>query len=165
MNLQEVLLDFSQVRDDDLAANGEQAYRENYLNRGKFGVHTCHDGGEVIFHEDRFGHAFFDKPNRWSLTKSRDIPDESRLERMRWIGALIRGEVANSECWEVPSPTGRRRAPNRLYIIWEEKYVVWLEPRQNGGWKFSTAYVKTRGTIRDYCRGGGKIWAKKPPRD
>ena len=85
---------------------------------------------------------------------------------LRWIAPLIRGEVPGSECWEVPSPTGRRRPPNRLYIIWDERYVVWLEPREKVGWKFSSAYEKTSGTIRDYCRGGGKIWTgKKAPRD
>jgi hypothetical protein len=161
MNLQELLIDFSEVPSNELEDKGRAAYREHYLNRGKFGIFNCHDGAAVVFHEDRFDHAFYDKPDRWSLTKSRDMPEESRLERMRWIGPLIRGEVPASECWEVPSPTGRRRPPNRLYVIWEEQYIVWLEPRENGGWKFSSAYVVTRGSIRDYCRGGGKVWPVK----
>jgi hypothetical protein len=143
------------------AAKGRAAYREHYLNQGKFGIFNCHDGATAVFHEDRFDHAFYDKPDRWSLNKSLDMPDESRLERVRWIGPLIRGDVPDSECWEVPSPTGRRRPPNRLYIAWAEKYVVWLEPRQVGGWKFASPYVVTRGAIRDYCRGGGKVWPIK----
>lgn len=166
MNLQELLIDFSTVSDEELAASGYAAYKLHYLQNEKFGILNGHDGASVVFHEDRFGHAFYDKPDKWSLTKSRELPDESRLERMRWIGPLIRGEVPGSECWEVPSPTGRRRPPNRLYVIWDEKYVVWLEPRQNGGWKFSSAYVVNRGAVRDYFRGGGKIWSgKKVPRD
>ncbi len=159
MDLQALLLDFSSVADENLAAEGAAAYATHYLNKGKFGIHVCHDGDEVVFHGDRFNHGFYDKPDRWSLTKSTDLPDESRLERMRWIGPLLRGEVEGSECWHVPSPAGRRRPPNRLYIIWREAYVLWLEPRQAGGWKFSSAYVKRRGKIRDYCYGGSRIWA------
>ncbi len=166
MNLQELLIDFSAVPDEELAARGYAAYKKHYLQQEKFGIFNAHDGTAVVFHEDRFNHAFYDKPDKWSLTKSHELPDESRLERIPWIGPLIRGEVPGAECWEVPSPTGRRRPPNRLYVIWEEKYVTWLEPRQNGGWKFSSAYVVTHGSIRDYCRGGGKIWPeKKVPRD
>jgi hypothetical protein len=171
MNLDELIMDFSAVPDAELETKGRDAYKLHYLNQEKFGVHTCHDGEEVIFHEDQFGHAFFDKPDKWSLTKSQDLPDEMRLARMRWIGPLIRGEVAGSECWHVPSPTGRRRPPNRLYIAWNQIYVVWLEPKQLGGWKFSSAYdVVSAKYIREkYCRGGGKIWPVKPakvvPRD
>lgn len=166
MNPQAEMLDFSQVEDEDLAAKGREAYRNLYLNKGKVGVHLSHDQEDVVFHEDRFDHAFYAKRDKWSLAKDRSMPDESRLERMPWIGPLIAGAIEGSEAWEVPSPTGRRRPPNRLYILWDEKYVVWLEPRCEGGWKFSSAYVKTRGQIRDHCRGGTKIWEKrKVPRD
>jgi len=171
VDLNAIILDFSAVPDEELDPQGQAAYRFHYLNRGKYGIHTSHDGEEVIFHEDQFGHAFFDKPDKKSLIKRRDLPDERRLERMRWIGPLIRGEVAGSECWHVPSPTGRRRPPNRLYIAWNQLYVVWLEPRQLGGWKFSSAYdvVSARYIREKYCRGGGKIWPVKPakvvPRD
>jgi hypothetical protein len=166
MNLRELLIDLSAVTDAELEKKGRELYRTYCLDNDRFGVRLCHDGQKAIFHATRFSHAFYDKPSRWSYVKSRDLPDESRLERVRWIGEVVGGKAPDSECWEVPGPDGRRRPPNRLYLVWPENYVVWLEPRTEGGWKFSTAYVKTTGRIRDYCRGGSKVWAyKETPRD
>lgn len=70
MNLQELLIDFSAVPDAELAAKGYAAYKQHYLQQEKFGILNAHDGAVVVFHEDRFRHAFYDKPDKWSLTKS-----------------------------------------------------------------------------------------------
>src|SRR6266702_4615550 len=116
--LHELLIDLSTVSDEQLDAKGRELYREYCLDNDKFGIRTCHDGQKVVFHADRFSHAFYDKPDRWSYVKSKDLPDESRLERIRWITEVIAGNVPGSECWQVPGPGGRRRPPNRVYLVW-----------------------------------------------
>ena len=83
------------------------------------------------------------------------------IERMRWIGRLIAGEIYGSACFEVPSPTGRLRPPNRLYVVFETPFVVWLEPRRDGGWKLRTAYPTSIEEIRKYTRGGRTVWKGK----
>ena len=158
MALAEILVDLSAVPDAELADTGKQLYAENYLNKGRVGEYLCHDQAIVLFHEERFGHAFYDKFDRWCYRKRTDVPSRERIERIRWIGEIIKGNVIGSECWEVLGPDGREPR-NRLYIVWKELYVVWLEPRTAGGWRFSSAYVKQGGDIRKYCRKGNKIWS------
>lgn len=123
-----------------------------------------HDGQLVIFHKDRFDHAFYTSKDRARRPYDKDVVDMKRVIRARWIHALITGGVANSECWECPSKeTGRREPPDRLYIIWDEGYVIWLHPRSEGGWRFSTAYCAPIAEIKKYCQGGKKIWKKNAP--
>ena len=157
MKLQDLIIDFDSVPDDQLEEKGRKAYREHCLNRGRFGVHQCHDRQEVMFHEDRFRHAVYESTAPGQETRH-DTPDRIRLKRMRWIGEVVRGNVPGSECWEVLSRLGKGTAWKRLYIVWHERYVVWLEPKGENRWWFSSAYVRNAGLIREYCRDGTKIW-------
>jgi hypothetical protein len=72
---------------------------------------------------------------------------------------MIAGNVADSECWHIPQEDG---STQRLYASFTKGYVVWLEPRDNGGWTFSTAYNVEREKIRVYVkiRGTKKIWCR-----
>jgi len=159
MNLNEYLLSFSGKNAAEAEKLGIGIYRQYYLDNGKaFGVRKNHADEVVMFFEDRFEHAFWTSSNRARYPDKKDVIALDRLERIQWIYLVISGRVPGVECWHVPSITGRRRPPNCLYIVWEEGYVVWLEPRNNGGWRFSSAYVTGRADIRRYCFGGGKVW-------
>jgi hypothetical protein len=70
----------------------------------------------------------------------------------------VNGRVPGSACFEVPSPTGRYRPPNRVYAIFETPYVVWLEPRKDSGWKFKSAYPLSIEDIRKYTSRGRTVW-------
>ena len=50
---------------------------------------------------------------------------------------------------------------SRLYVLLSESYVIWLEPRRSGGWKFSTAYKARLKNIQRYCSFGKRIWVQK----
>ena len=161
MDLGGLLLDLGGMGDDDIEALARDWYDRLYVTSGQCGFHTCHDGEEVVFWRDRFEHAFFTSSNWARYPDRKDRLARDRIERIRWIGEVIAGRVPGSACWEVPSPTGRRRPPNRLYLVSSERYVVWLEPRMRGGWKFSSAYVAQPRQLRNYCAGGRRIWVWK----
>jgi hypothetical protein len=64
----------------------------------------------------------------------------------------------NTQCWEFGPGYGKDAKAKRLCIASAELFVVWLEERKNGGWKFSTAYVARGAQATDYKRGGGLVW-------
>lgn len=161
MDLQALLLDLGGKGDGEIEATGREWYERLYITRGNCGFHECHDGEEVVFWRDRFEHAFFTSSNWARYPDRKDKLAVDRIARIRWIGEVIAGNVPKSACWEVPSPTGRRRPPNRLYVVSNECYVVWLEPRMRGGWKFSSAYAPQPRRLREYCAGGRRIWVWK----
>ncbi len=157
VELQALLEDVSGLAEEQLKERGFRLYRELYLNRGRFGVHQAHDAQTLLFHEDRFDHGFRTSSDRLVAPERKDLLDPGRIARIRWIGPVVRGEVAGTACFEVPSPTGRSMPPNRLYVLYAEFYVVWLEPRTRGGWKFSSAYPATREQVNWYQRGGRTV--------
>jgi hypothetical protein len=162
MDLSSLLLCLDGLTDSQIEAVAREWYAKLYITTSRgFGVLKSHDGDEVIFWRDRFEHAFFTTSDRIGHPDRKDVVARERIERIRWIRGVVAGNVAESACWEVPSPTGRRRPPNRLYIVSSEIYVVWLEPRISGGWKFSSAYTATAQNVRRYCQGGKKIWQHK----
>ena len=119
-----------------------------------------HDGERVIFHENRFDHAFFTSTRIEQYPDLKDRLDDSRVARLRWIGEVIAGRVPQSACWEVIGRHGRPGIPNRLYVVYSH-YVVWLEPRDADKavpWKFSTAYQANPKYIRDKTKGGTCLW-------
>ena len=78
------------------------------------------------------------------------------VERIAWIGPILRGEVADTQSWESIPGTDPRK--NRLCIASSELYVVWLEPLRSGSWKFSTAYVARAAQATEYKRGKRCVW-------
>lgn len=160
-----LLIDLSGLDDNEAELATLDKYAALYLDKGRapkrLGVRTTHDGEEVLFYEDRFPHAF-------SATVSwctKGAFDRTRGERVAWIGPVIAGEIDGTECWTVPPKNGGRRGPrrrpDRLYVVSSTGYVVWLSPRDEGGWKFSSAYVAGHGDIRRYHSYGRRIWARK----
>jgi hypothetical protein len=152
----------------NVAAIEEKArvlYVELYLNKGRVGVHATHDGEDLIFHHDAFDHAFFTSSDWRCFPERKDVLRVGSIERIHWIGELVRGNIPGSACFEVPSPTGRYRPPNRVYVIFETPdkipFVVWLEPRKNGGWKFKTAYPVVGSQVHACTKGGRTVWRWK----
>lgn len=167
MDLDALLLDLGGLSDAEIETIGRKEYERLYIGKGKFGIYSLHDGAEAIFWRDRFDHAFWTSPNRARDPYSKTKLSIERIARIQWIAATINGSAPGTECWHVPGDGGRRHPPNRLYIVWAKSYVVWFEPRDTGGWKFSSAYTASTTEIRRrYCFGGGKVWTwKEAPRD
>jgi len=173
-NLASLLLDLSGLSDEEAEEVTYQEYIKLYTDQkthgGRIGLRKTHDGEEVIFFEDRFGHAFFTSAQKTSRQYAKDEFQRNRASRVRWIGPIIQGDIGDTECWRI-FPHQRYHSntnmPSRLYILWDEKYLVWLEPRKSGSWWFSSAYVAERGKnyISDITRNGICFWRNKIPRD
>jgi hypothetical protein len=153
-NLDDLLVDLSSVDESQLEDYARNLYRELYITSGKYGIHKCHDGQEVKFWDNRFDHAFF-TPKNWHYTTEKQVLDKRRVERLRWIGALISGDVPNSACWLVT-----QNLVKRLYTIAPKGYLVWLELHREGFWTFSTSYTADSGEIHRKTRGQKRIWKK-----
>jgi hypothetical protein len=145
----------------EIEALGRQLYARQFLNYGHYGIHTTHDGDTLIFHKSQFDHAFFTTSDKICHPERKDVVRRASIERILWIQRLVSGKVPGSACFEVPSPTGRRRPPNRLYAVYTRPFVVWLEPRKDSGWKFSSAYPLSIEEIRKYSIGGRTVWKWK----
>jgi hypothetical protein len=148
--LDDLLISLAATLDDDLLAFAFRIYRDELVH----GTILDHEGVRVSFHEDRFGHAFFEKKlderGNEMLIKSRDIPSRPRIERIRWIAAMVSGRTPGTECW--------MKFGRRAYVYWSNPYIVWVTPKRDGGWKFSTAYPTNAKYIRETVRGGGMVW-------
>lgn len=160
-SLSDLLVSIEGMDLEAMAIMGRDLYRELYLHQGHFGLHETHDRQVLIFHADRFDHAFYTTSDRICHPERKDVLRQGSIARIRWIAELVAGRVPGSACFEVPSPTGRCRPPNRLYAVYETPYVVWLEPRMRGGWKFATAYPLSIEEIRKYSTGGRTVWKWK----
>ena len=160
-NLSDLLVAIDGQSDAEVEAVGRGLYTSLYLNRGDFGLHQTHDGQVLIYFARAFDHAFFTTSDRRCHPERKDRLRRGSIERIRWIGEIVSGRVPGSACFEVPSPTGRERPPNRFYAIYTSPFVVWLEPRSKGGWKFSSAYPLSIEEIHKYSRGGRTAWKWK----
>jgi hypothetical protein len=165
MTLEELLINLEGLSDEEAADLGWREYRAVYLNKGSVGVLPLYKGGEVYFHgEDRYDHAFRTSPDRIRNRFSKTEVARDRIERLRWIKAVIQGEVPNTQCWAV-TPQSGLAGRDRLFIVLANKYVVRLVPRMDGGLKFATAYTATSQNIKRYTQGGTLMWtvpAKEP---
>jgi hypothetical protein len=157
MTLDELLISLEGLTDEEADERGRREYSSVYLNRGKFGVMQLFKGDEVVFHGDRYEHAFRTSPDRIRNHYSKTKVARDRIERMRWIKAVIQGEVPGTQCWAV-TPASKRPGRDRLYVVLANKFVVWLMQREDGGWKFSTAYTATAQDIKRYTQGGTLMW-------
>jgi hypothetical protein len=160
-DLKGLMVGFSGLSVQAVEQLARELYKSLYLNKGKFGVHQTHDNQLLLFHSDAFDHAFYTTSDSLCHPERKDMLRLGSVERIRWIGPLISGLVRGSACFEVPSPTGRYRPPNRLYAVFETPFVVWLEPRRGAGWKFRTAYPLSIEDLRRYTSCGRTVWKWK----
>lgn len=147
-DLNRLILDLSGLTDEEIERCGRDYYAESMLDNAYRGIRFTHDEIEVKFWERRFEHGCFISPDKVRI-------DRARVARLPWILPLIAGNIPDSECWIVPN---QDRPDNRLYLELPKNFFVWLEPRANGEWKYSTHYTGTRQDLRFYQRIGKCIW-------
>jgi hypothetical protein len=157
-DLNTLVIDLGGLNTEAIEQLGYQLYQELYLNYGHYGIHRTHDDQKLIFHGRQFEHAFYTTSDYRCHPDRKDVLRTVSLERIRWIGHVVSGRVPGSACFEIPSRPETKRPPKRLYAVFSSPYVVWLEPREDGGWKFSSAYPLSIEEIHKYCRGGRTIW-------
>ena len=154
VDLESLQLKLAEFSDADILAIGRQSYSDIFLQNARFGFHSLHDGGRVVFKAGRFKHAFFLAEN-WQTSKEKTRIDIRRVERLRWILPMLRCEAPNAECWLVPDDGVEKR----IYVCFGLGYVIWLEPgNAQGDWSFSTAYTTSSRQIREYIKGGKRIY-------
>lgn len=158
IDLNALLLNLTGLTDLDAEALGRAEYRRLYARGGGRSSLKAYDGVEVVFFDDRFDHAFFSTTDRYRKPGAKDLIARDRVERIAWIGPILRGEVANTQCWESSPLPGADPRKNRLCIASSDLYVVWLEPLRSGIWKFSTAYVARAAQATEYKRGRRCVW-------
>ncbi len=160
LDLNNLKLDIAEKSDEEVCAIGKQVFLEEFFSSGETrGCLELLTGEKVYFFADRFEHAFFTSQNRSRRPSAKDQVARERIERLLWIKPLLLGLIPNSSCWQVFDR--ERGQPKRLYLIVDDQYVVWLESRKDGDWKFSTAYCAGKQDIQRYTAGGVKIWDKK----
>jgi len=143
--------------DGAVEAQARSDYERLYCAGGLFSAIRMYDGVMVRFYADRFEHAFFTSHDRARHPYSNTKLAVDRIERMAWIGAMIRGEVEGTECWEVLPQSGRQHPRDRVLIHWEAGYVIWLQPNKEGNaFKFSSAYPVPPKELSNYVRRGGR---------
>lgn len=157
VDLTSLLLDLAGLDDAQAEQFGRAEFKSLYLPQGFRGTVTAHDGSEIVFFEDRFDHAFFTTPDRYLHEFDKSVLDRDRVARVRWIGPILRGEVPNTQCWESLKSPGEDQI-NRLCIASSELYVIWLDARKDGAWRFSTAYVARAAQTSSYAYGRKIVW-------
>jgi len=161
VDLVSLLVDVAGLSQTELEQLAQGLFRQLYVGIGRCGDHcTTHDGHPVVFWADRADHAFRISDDWARYPHRKNVVDPQRVARIRWIGEIIAGRVQGTGCWEIPKP-GSTTGPKRLYAVFPAQYVVWLEPRKQGGWKFSSAYPASRDYIRRKAKTGRKIWERK----
>lgn len=168
--LKSLLLDLSGLSDEQARIKTCEEYNRLYMDRHTYtcmiGERKTHDNQTVIFYEDRFEHAFNTSIEGAYSQLKKDKFDRNRAVRVRWIDEVIQGNIQGIEYYHIPTGHHRDRLGRirikRLYVLWEENYIVWLEPRKENEWKFSSAYVANKGYIRKITRG---YFCKKISRD
>lgn len=165
IDLSSLLLNLSGLDESAKKAEGWRWYQQLYLSdpeKPHIGILPLHDAEKVIFHDRTFDHAFYKSSNYRLYPKRKDAIDATRLARVRWIGPLIAGEVADSSCYEVVALNGRPGVPNRVYIAHQFSYLVFLEPRANSvavQWRFSSAFPSSPEYIRTRVNIGTWLWS------
>ena len=165
--LAQLLLNLNDMEDEQAIATVRREYARLYLDRPEVGERRTHDGQLVLFFGNQFDHAFFTTGDRVNRLYGKTAFSRARGERIRWIKAMLEGEIDGVGCWRIrtdrwqekPKPLQHKRG----YIHWDTGYIIWLEPRNRGGWKFSSAYVAGSDDLRRYARDGFKVWEKKTP--
>lgn len=166
MDLKNLFVDVEGLDLRAMEEKGRFLYKEIYLQFGVYGIVKAHDGEDVFFWGKRFEHAFFTSRNRARHPDDKSNFAVDRMTRIRWIGPIIAGQVEGVACYKAQGPGQTKPFTNRLYVVSSELYVVWLEPRKEGGWRFSSAYPASAQDIRQYCKNAKRIWKyQEKPRD
>ena len=160
--LSSLLLDLTGLSDEEAEKVTYDEYVKLYMDPqtrgGMRGERTTHDGASVTFYADRFDHAFFTTSDRISGPHAKGKFERTRAARVRWIQEVIGGKVPGTSCWFLPARPGG--VAKRLYVAWDECYLIWLNATNRGGWKFSSAYTADRSYIRSKTRWGTCIWRR-----
>jgi hypothetical protein len=153
MNVQCYQVHCETLEIQSLSARCQQLYIALCAHSAPYAIHLAHDGAEVEFWSDRFGHAFKSSANGKKVVDDIDL---RRVMRMQWILPVIRGAVPGVRCLELP-PDQKYRPPRdarnrRLYTLEAERYVVWLQPKSDHAthYKFSSAYPCTPDQLAGY---------------
>lgn len=118
-----------------------------------------HDGQRVWFFSNRFRHAF--RRDSSCRGGAKNEIDFNRVQRARWIGEVICGNVAGTVCRLVSNDKNPEPGNSRLYMVESECYVVWLLPRADGTWTSSTAFKAFGYQMKKYRQLGEEIWRRK----
>jgi hypothetical protein len=161
VDLQTLLLNLDGLTDVEVENQGRSLYLSLYARGPGQSNIVAFDGSEVLFFDDRFEHAFFTTTDKVARKEAKNRIARERVARIHWIGPVIRGEVANTQCWETAPRHGTDPRRNRVCIVSSDLYVVWLEPLRGGRWKFSTAYRVAAEQASQYARGKRKVWGTK----
>jgi hypothetical protein len=146
----------------DLIALGRRLYEAHRVAPARAGALVTHDGLPVYVYPDDFDHAFFTAADRARRGIAKDVIDPERVARVRWIGPIVAGRAPGTKCCRVCEWGSFRKPPpeKRLYVVRQERYVIWLLPRGRGGFRFRTAYVTGHGDIERYIARQRKIWER-----
>jgi len=156
MDLDDLVIDFLAIDKDEREAHSYEIYIQNCCGGGNSKSFELHDGESVTFFANQFNHAFFATKQNGPVLTSKMGLDIPRIERINWILPIIKGEISGTECWHIPREyTGELK---RLYVVRSKLYVIWLEPRKRGGFKFSSAYKARNEQISVYQNQGTLFW-------
>ena len=158
MDLKSLLVDIEKLDLAEIESTGRRLYNEIYIKFEAYGVLKAHDGEDVFFWTKQFDHAFFTSKDRARHLGDKSKLDVDRIVKIRWIEHVIAGRVEGTACYKAQSPGQKKSFTNRLYVVPSVLYVVWLEQRDKGGWRFSTAYTAAAQDVSRYCKAGKRIW-------
>lgn len=159
MDLDDLIIDYLAINEDEREAHARDIYIQEYCGGGNSNSFQLHDGESVTFFANQFDHAFFATKQSGQVLTVKLGLDIPRIERIRWIHPIIAGQIPGTECWHIPREfTGELK---RLYVVRSKMYVIWLEPRKNGGFKFSSAYKARNEQIAGYLD-QGTLFLKHP---
>jgi hypothetical protein len=152
VDLGSLILDLTGLDDTQVEALGREHYSAAYIDEGSRGIRLAHDEETVLFHKGRFDHAFFVSKD-WRFSDEKGRIDTQRVERVRWIGEIIRGNVPGSDCWLL-----RQNVTKRLYRVRSKDYVVWLDKYEADHWTFSTAFTASPAQLKRFVERETCIW-------
>jgi hypothetical protein len=152
------------LSDNQLERVARMLYTGHCVEPAKQGRVTTHDGLRVVMYPDDadFVHAFFTAGEKHRRGWAKDVIDPHRVARARWIVPVISGLVDGTQCFRVVDYAAHTKpAPEkRLYVIRDERYIVWLIRRKVGDFRFKTAYVTGPGDIKRYIHRQRMIWER-----
>jgi hypothetical protein len=143
---------------DDL---GLRLYTDHCVTPAKRGLVTTHDGQGVECFDNDYGHGFWTAAEKHRRGWAKDFVDHKRVQRAKWIVPVISGHVPGTECWLITEYWSHKhpRPVQRLYIVRNEPYLVYLRTRPNG-WAFKTAYCPSWADIKRYTERQRRIWQR-----